>query len=49
MQFVLLDHICVHQTRANDGRDETKSGAGEGEVSDGSEEADGVGEAAGCG
>lgn len=51
VQLVLpvFGHACVLQSRAYDGRDAAKSGAGEGEVGERGEETDGAGEAAGSG
>lgn len=45
----LFDHVCVHEFRVDNGRDEAKSGAGEREVGDRGEETDGAGETAGSG
>lgn len=45
----MFGHACVLQSRAYDGRDAAKSGAGEGEVGERGEETGGAGKAAGSG
>lgn len=45
----MFDDVCVFPFRADNGRDEAKSGAGEREVGDRGEETDGAGEATSSG